>query len=165
MSPAFSDLFWGGACNTPTGNSKLVGVSLAFMIMYAFFCCFTPPDASHRFFVRMRVWGESKYFFARLQQMFSLDKLHKLEVRTTAKLWCNMMQTVNCVLKNTNLCCCISRDSDRNVLISVTGKTNRHHKRKMVHYQILQRIVLFCNPHWNQALLPTTRWLPSNAAS
>jgi len=31
--------------------------ALAFMIMYSFFCCFTPLDASHRVLVHMRVGG------------------------------------------------------------------------------------------------------------
>ncbi len=68
----------------------------AFMIMYAFFCCFTQPDASCRFFFSF-AWE-----FGRKADIFckaATNVLHRLEVRTTDKLWCNMMQTVNCVHK------------------------------------------------------------------
>lgn len=62
----------------------------AFMIMYAFFCCFTQPDASRRFFFHSHEsLGGKQIFFARLPKMFCTDWKLGPQISSDV-IWCKL---------------------------------------------------------------------------
>lgn len=61
----------------------------AFMIMYAFFCWFTQPDASRRFLHLHESLGGKQIFFARLPQMFCTNWKFGPQISSDV-IWCKL---------------------------------------------------------------------------